>query len=142
MLSFTEHEYVDRKTITTLIKLPPEDIKEIFENLGRSESKKGWKLIVPSNTEFISRYPEIAQRQEMFWEAKRKHLKEVMEAPNHPPQRQRRKSNRESVGSENEERNVGRGRKYPKDPSLTDDNPVETVKAKKSIRSRKMSETT
>lgn len=87
------------------------------------------------------RYSEIAQRQEMFWDAKRKHARETMEAYNQPPQRQRRKSNRESLGSENEERNVGRGRKSLRDSSLSD-NDGEPTKHKKSSRSRKVSETT
>ena len=76
----------------------------------------------------------------MLWEAKRKHLREVMDTQNHPPQRQRRKSNRESVGSENEERNVGRGRKITMDSM--DDGATDTVKNKKANRSRKVSETT
>lgn len=89
------------------------------------------------------RYPEIAQRQEIFWEAKRKHLREAMEVQNQIPQRQRRKSNRESVGSENEEKNVGRGRKTLRDSSLSDnDSGTEAVKHKKTVRSRKVSETT
>lgn len=79
----------------------------------------------------------------MFWEAKRKHLREAMEVHNQIPQRQRRKSNRESIGSENEERNVGRGRKTLRDSSMSDnDSVMEPVKHKKAIRSRKASETT
>lgn len=79
----------------------------------------------------------------MLWEAKRKHLREVMESHNPPPQRQRRKSNRESIGSENEERNVGRGRKTLRDSSISDnDSAAENAKQKKSNRSRKSSETT
>lgn len=87
------------------------------------------------------RYREITDRQKMFWDAKRKKLREMMEAYNQPPQRQRRKSNRESLGSENEERNVGRSRKSLRDSSLSD-NDGEPVKHKKSGRSRKVSETT
>lgn len=88
-------------------------------------------------------YPEVAQRQEVFWEAKRKHFREAMEVHNQIPQRQRRKSNRESIGSENEERNVGRGRKILRDSSMSDnDSVMESVKHKKTIRSRKVSETT
>jgi len=66
-----------------------------------------------------------------------------MEAQNQPPQRQRRKSNRESLGSENEERNIGRGRKSVKESSLSDNDGTitEPTKHKKS-RSRKISETT
>ncbi|XP_076234068.1 RNA polymerase III subunit E [Calliopsis andreniformis] len=143
LLSFTEHEFLDRKTISSVIKLPSDEIKEIFTNMAMHEPKKGWRLILPPTNEFIERYPEIAQRQEMFWEAKRKHLREAMEVQNQIPQRQRRKSNRESVGSENEERNVGRGRKTLRDSSLSDnDSGTEVVKHKKTIRSRKVSETT
>ncbi|XP_034942315.1 DNA-directed RNA polymerase III subunit RPC5 [Chelonus insularis] len=142
LLSFTENEFVDRKKISTVIKLPPEEIKEIFENLARHKQKKGWQLIIPPTPDFATRHPEIAQRQEMFWEAKRKHLKDVIETQNHPPQRQRRKSNRESIGSENEERNVGRGRKTLRDSSVSDESTGEPIKIKKSNRSRKVSENT
>ncbi|XP_076764759.1 DNA-directed RNA polymerase III subunit RPC5-like [Xylocopa sonorina] len=143
LLAFTEHEYLDRKTVSSVIKLPPDEIKEIFTNLAVHEPKKGWHLIIPSTKEFTERYPEITQRQEMFWEAKRKHLREAMEAQNQIPQRQRRKSNRESVGSENEERNVGRGRKTLRDSSMSDNDSVaEPIKHKKTVRSRKVSETT
>lgn len=91
----------------------------------------------------IHRYSEIVQRQEVFWDAKRKHLREMMEAQNQPPQRQRRKSNRESLGAENEERNIGRGRKSVKELSLSDNDSAVTEPAKyKKSRSRKISETT
>ncbi|XP_076632157.1 RNA polymerase III subunit E isoform X2 [Colletes latitarsis] len=143
LLSFTEHEFLDRKTISTVVKLPADEIKEIFTNLAIRKPKKGWQLIIPPTKEFIERYPEIAQRQEMFWEAKRKFLREAMEVQNQISQRQRRKSNRESVGSENEEKNVGRGRKTLRDSSMSDnDSATEPVKHKKTIRSRKVSETT
>ncbi|CAK9834119.1 DNA-directed RNA polymerase III subunit RPC5 [Anthophora retusa] len=143
LLSFTENEFLDRKTISSVIKLPPDEIKEIFVNLAVHEAKKGWRLIVPPTKEFSERYPEIVQRQEMFWEAKRKHLREAMEVQSPIPQRQRRKSNRESVGSENEERNAGRGRKTLRDSSMSDnDNATEPVKHKKTIRSHKVLETT
>lgn len=79
----------------------------------------------------------------MLWEAKRKFLREAMEVQNLIPQRQRRKSNRESAGSENEEKNVSRGRKALRDSSMSDnDSATEPVKHKKTIRPRKVSETT
>ncbi|XP_063995031.1 DNA-directed RNA polymerase III subunit RPC5 [Diachasmimorpha longicaudata] len=142
LLLFTENEFVDRKSVSLVIKLPTEEIKEIFMNLARSQPKRGWQLILSASTDFQAKYPEIAQRQELFWDAKRKHLKDVMEAPTQPPQRQRRKSNRESIGSENEERNVGRGRNRQRDSSMSDDGAGEPVKSKKGNRGRKASETT
>ncbi|XP_012271534.1 DNA-directed RNA polymerase III subunit RPC5 [Orussus abietinus] len=144
LLSFTENEYIDRRAISSIIKLPAEEIREIFTNLAKHQPKKGWQLILPSSKEFSERYPEIAQRQEMFWEAKRKHLREAMGTQSQVPQRQRRKSNRESIGSENEERNIGRGRKSLRESSVSDnDSATEgAVKHKKVNRSRKISETT
>ncbi|XP_066587865.1 DNA-directed RNA polymerase III subunit RPC5 [Prorops nasuta] len=142
LLCYTENQYVDRRAVASVIKLPSEEIKEILSNLAKHEPKKGWRLIIPPSKDFPERYPEIAQRQEMFWEAKRKHLREAMEAQNQIPQRQRRKSNRESIGSENEERNVGRGRKSLRDSSVSDDGSTEPIKHKKTSRSRKVSEST
>lgn len=56
LLSFTEHEFLDRKTISSVIKLPPDEIKEIFINLAVHEPKKGWHLVIPPTKEFIERY--------------------------------------------------------------------------------------
>ncbi|XP_024876665.1 DNA-directed RNA polymerase III subunit RPC5 [Temnothorax curvispinosus] len=143
LLSFIEQQFVNRNTISSAIKLTPEEINQIFAELGAYESKKGWRLKEPPNSDFRNRYSEIDQRQKILWDAKRKHLRETMEAQTQPLQRQRRKSNRESLGSENEERNIGRGRKSVKESSLSDNDGTisEPVKYKKS-RSRKISETT
>ncbi|KYN08719.1 DNA-directed RNA polymerase III subunit RPC5, partial [Cyphomyrmex costatus] len=143
LLLFTEQQYLNRKSISSVIKLPSEEINQIFAELGTYESGKGWKLKEPPNWDFCKRHSEIVQRQQIFWDAKRKHLRETMEAQNQPLQRQRRKSNRESLGSENEERNVGRGRKSVKESSASDNDGAITESAKhKKSRSRKISETT
>lgn len=87
------------------------------------------------------RFPEIAQRQEIFWEAKKKYLLEAMEVQT--THRQRRRSNRESVGSESEDKPTGRGRKSLRDSSISDDSTTETgTKHKKTNKSKKSSEAT
>lgn len=64
-----------------------------------------------------------------------------MDAHNQAPQRQRRKSQRDFSGSENEEKNVGRGKKSFRDSSVSDnDSATENVKQKKANRGRKASE--
>lgn len=141
-MTWTENEFVTRKAISAVIKLPTEEIEEILTNLGTAVPKKGWKLLIPPNTEFTSKYSDIVHRQALYWEAKRKYLKESLGAQNHPPQRNRRRSHRESIGSENEERNVGRGKKTVRDSSISDDGATEPVKTKKNVKSRKVSETT
>ncbi|KAI4472636.1 hypothetical protein M0802_005662 [Mischocyttarus mexicanus] len=138
LLLFTEQQFLDRKTVSTVIKIPSEDLNEIFEGIAVQAPKIGWRLPIPPNMDFYEKYPEIAQRQTMLWESKRKHFRESFMSQNQVPQRQRRRSNRESIGSENEERNVGRGKKS-KDSSVSEDG-SETVKHKKVNRSKKVSE--
>lgn len=139
----TEQQFLNRKTILSGIKLTSEEINQLFSELLTYESKKGWRLKEPFDSNFCNSYRDIVDRQKILWQAKREHLLETMEAQNQPPQRQRRKSNRESQSSENEERNVGRGRKSVKESSLSDNDGaiIEPAKHKKS-RSRKISETT
>lgn len=72
-------------------------------------------------TNFIYRYHDVAQRQELYWENKRKFLHNAMESHNQvPTQRQRRKSNREVSSSENEEKSTSRSRKSLRDSSVSD----------------------
>ncbi|CAG5100792.1 Similar to Polr3e: DNA-directed RNA polymerase III subunit RPC5 (Mus musculus) [Cotesia congregata] len=144
LLTFTENEFVKREEISKVIKLPAEEIEEILTNLATVVPEDGWKLLIPPNTEFTSKHSDIAHRQALHWETKRKQWKELLDALNHQPQRQRQRSIRESIGSENEERNVGRGKKTVRDSSISDDGAaaVEPVKTKKNVKSRKVSETT
>ncbi|XP_014467862.1 PREDICTED: DNA-directed RNA polymerase III subunit RPC5 [Dinoponera quadriceps] len=137
LLCFTERPYIKRDQLSTFVKVPLAEVNEILEVIATKEFKEGWKLMLPPDWEFCKRFPEQTERQRIFWDARRKYLTE-----SHAPPRQRRKSSRESLGSENEERNVGRGRKSHRDSSLSDnDGTVEPVKPKKTS-SRKNSETT
>ncbi|XP_033214367.1 DNA-directed RNA polymerase III subunit RPC5 [Belonocnema kinseyi] len=141
LLKFTENEYILRKVISSEVKLPSEELTEILSHLAKHQAKKGWQLFRTPDIEFCRRFPDIAERQKLLWEAKRKHLQETMQV--HAPQRQRRKSNRDSVCSENEEKPTGRGKKSLRDSSISDnDSASETIKIKKANRPRKVSETT
>lgn len=118
----------------------PEEITEIITNLAKSQPKKGLQLIFPPDTEFEKKYPDIAQRQELFWEAKRQYLRGKYGAQNLPPKRSRRRSNRESIGSENEEKNIAKSKKLLRDSSASDDG-VDSVKNKsKKNKSKKNAE--
>lgn len=133
---FAENEYIDRRAISSVVRLRSDEITEIIMNLAKSQPKKGLQLIIPPDNEFEKKYPDIAQRQELFWETKRQYLRGKYGAQNLPPKRQRRRSNRESIGSENEERNIAKGKKLLRDSSASDDG-VETIKSKKN-RSKKI----
>lgn len=55
LLSFTEQEYVDRRAISSVVKLPAEEITEIFTNIAKHQPKKGWRLIVSDSKDFVER---------------------------------------------------------------------------------------
>ncbi|KYM96604.1 DNA-directed RNA polymerase III subunit RPC5 [Cyphomyrmex costatus] len=56
LLLFTEQQYLNRKSISSVIKLPSEEINQIFTELGTNESGKGWKLKEPLNWDFYKRH--------------------------------------------------------------------------------------
>ncbi|XP_025994121.1 DNA-directed RNA polymerase III subunit RPC5 [Solenopsis invicta] len=138
----TEQQYLNRSTILSVIKLTSNEINQIFMELLTFEPEKGWRLKEPFDSNFCNSHRDIVERQKILWKAKREHLLETMEAQNQSLQRQRRKSNRESLSSENEEKNVGRGRKSIKESSPLDNNGTIIEQAKQNYRSRKISETT
>lgn len=70
MWRFTQSRYVVRKDIASVIKLPAEDVKDVLEQMARLKVSKGWEFLLPPDTDFLHRQPEVAQRQAMLWDAK------------------------------------------------------------------------
>ena len=70
-----------RKDISPVIKLVAEDVKEMLEQVSRLKVKKGWEFLLEADQDFISRHPDIVQRQNMIWEAKFKQLSLVLKLP-------------------------------------------------------------
>ncbi|KAJ9580202.1 hypothetical protein L9F63_004145, partial [Diploptera punctata] len=97
LYQFTQMQHVDRIKESAVIKLPREEIQEILEQVSMQKPKQGWQLKLPFDKDFISRYPEVVQRQQMWWEAKQKQLREAFAGS-----KTRRKSNRDSSVSDNE----------------------------------------
>jgi DNA-directed RNA polymerase-3 subunit RPC5 len=97
---FTQNRYVDRRSMSSLIRLPSDEIKEILEQISTLRVKKGWELRLPFDKEFVSRYPDVVQRQQMWWDAKHKQLLEALREGS--TGKSRRKSNRDSSVSDNE----------------------------------------
>lgn len=55
LLSFTDNTFLRRDKISSIIKLMPEEINQIFAELCTQESKKGWRLKEPPNWNFCNR---------------------------------------------------------------------------------------
>ncbi|XP_074475600.1 DNA-directed RNA polymerase III subunit RPC5 [Sebastes fasciatus] len=67
MWRFTMERSVMRKEITSIIKLPPEDVKEFLEHVAAPRVNRGWEFLLPTDVEFIKKQPDIAHRQHMLW---------------------------------------------------------------------------
>ncbi|KAJ8246352.1 hypothetical protein GJAV_G00266780 [Gymnothorax javanicus] len=67
MWRFTQERSVMRKEIGAVIKLPPEDVKDFLEQMSVSRVNRGWEFLLPTDTEFVRKHPDVAQRQHMLW---------------------------------------------------------------------------
>ena len=78
MWRFTQNRTVIRKDISTVVKVPAEEVKEILEQMARLKINKGWEFIFEYNQEFVNRHPEVVQRQLMLWDAKFQQLSKTL----------------------------------------------------------------
>ncbi|XP_041829010.1 DNA-directed RNA polymerase III subunit RPC5 [Melanotaenia boesemani] len=67
MWRFTQERSVMRKEITSIIKLPPEDVKEFLEHVAAPRINRGWEFLLPTDLGFIKKHPDVAHRQQMLW---------------------------------------------------------------------------
>ncbi|XP_063749935.1 DNA-directed RNA polymerase III subunit RPC5 isoform X1 [Eleginops maclovinus] len=67
MWRFTLERSVMRKEIASLIKLPPEDVKEFLEHVAIPRVNRGWEFLLPTDVEFVKKHTDIAHRQHMLW---------------------------------------------------------------------------
>ncbi|XP_061564797.1 DNA-directed RNA polymerase III subunit RPC5 [Cololabis saira] len=67
MWRFTLERSVMRKEITSIIKLPPEDVKEFLEHVAAPRVNRGWEFLLPTDVDFIRKHPDVAHRQNMLW---------------------------------------------------------------------------
>lgn len=68
LLLFTRNQYVERRKVSSVIKIPTEEIKEIFTGISKLRYSKGWELALPTDSDFINKYTDIVQRQNALWD--------------------------------------------------------------------------
>lgn len=86
---FTKHQYVERTKVSSLLKIPAEELKEIFAGISKLQThSKGWELTLPTDHDFMSKHADLVQRQNLFWEHRFHQLSQFLNQPS----RQRRKS--------------------------------------------------
>uniref|UniRef100_A0AAY4BHT1 DNA-directed RNA polymerase III subunit RPC5 C-terminal domain-containing protein n=1 Tax=Denticeps clupeoides TaxID=299321 RepID=A0AAY4BHT1_9TELE len=54
-------------TLRVARQLPPEDVKDFLEQMSASRINRGWEFLLPSDTDFIKKHPDVVQRQNMLW---------------------------------------------------------------------------
>ncbi|XP_049869429.1 DNA-directed RNA polymerase III subunit RPC5 [Pectinophora gossypiella] len=96
---FTQHPYVDRRKVAAAVRLPPLEVLEIIRSVAKFNPRNGWELIVPPDIGFETKYPEVLQRQNLYWEARQRLFNDMLIGEN-VPKRQRKKSQRDSIGSD------------------------------------------
>ncbi|XP_018617441.1 DNA-directed RNA polymerase III subunit RPC5 [Scleropages formosus] len=67
MWRFTQERSVLRKEVAAIVKLPPEDVKDFLEQMSVPRLNRGWEFLLPTDTEFVRKHPDVAQRQHMLW---------------------------------------------------------------------------
>ncbi|XP_071444238.1 DNA-directed RNA polymerase III subunit RPC5-like [Hetaerina americana] len=75
---FTKNQYLDRSKIVSTVKLPFEEVTEILSHISQHKVGKGWELLLPTDEDFLKRYPEVVQRQSLWWEAKQRQLSQLI----------------------------------------------------------------
>lgn len=96
---FTQHPYVDRRKVAAAVRLPPQQVLEIMLSVANFNPRVGWELLIPPDTSFETKFPEVLQRQNLYWEARQRLFNEMLISET-VPKRQRKKSQRDSVSSD------------------------------------------
>lgn len=103
------------------MKIPSEEVKEIFMGFSKLSHNKGWELVLPADNDFIVKHSDIVQKQKDAWEDRFKQLSAFLK----DNQRQRRKS--KSISEDNKVRNN----------NVSSDNDSGTEKNKSPVSARK-----
>lgn len=69
---FNQNRLISRLEYSRQVRMPDHDILVLFNQLAvfRQDSKR-WELKLPTDERFITRFPEVVQRQANFWKVRR-----------------------------------------------------------------------
>lgn len=94
---------MERKKVSSVIRIPAEEVKEIFTGIAKLKHNKGWELALPTDHDFISKHLDIVNRQNLMWDQKAKQVSDYFKDTK--DKKQRRKS--KSVSEECKSRDCG-----------------------------------
>ncbi|XP_023210358.1 DNA-directed RNA polymerase III subunit RPC5-like [Centruroides sculpturatus] len=79
MWRYTQENILKRKEIMSIVKLPLEDITEMLRHVAHWKASLGWQFAYSFDESFVSKYPEIVQRQQMLWDARYQQLTKILQ---------------------------------------------------------------
>lgn len=79
--------------------MPTEEVLAILRSVAKYTPDYGWELLLPRDTAFEEKYPDVIEKQNMFWEARQRQFTDML-IGEPTPRRQRKKSQRDSIGSD------------------------------------------
>lgn len=101
---FTKNQYVERKKVSSMMKIPSEEVKEIFTGISSLRGhNKGWELNLPIDTDFINKHSDLVQKQNLFWEHRFHQLSEFLK--DNKAQRRKSRSESKSISEDGKPRN-------------------------------------
>lgn len=89
LYQFYRNEFIDRRKIGLITQLPPDEVKELLLTVSKWDGKHCWQMLCAPNVQFEERYPELKQRQDIFWRSKDELFTE-MEHEARSPRRKRK----------------------------------------------------
>uniref|UniRef100_A0A336M9R5 CSON011946 protein n=1 Tax=Culicoides sonorensis TaxID=179676 RepID=A0A336M9R5_CULSO len=93
LYKFSHQTQINRAEIQQRTQLPAEEAKEVIASVGKLTGKV-WELLKPIDRDFEKKYPELVQRQQLYWNAKAEGFYEM--EMNKESKRVRKRSHRES----------------------------------------------
>lgn len=93
LYQFSHQNSLNRAEIQSKTQLPQDETRQVLASVARLNGKL-WELIIPEDREFEKKYPELVQRQQLYWDAKAETFREIETSKD--TKRTRKKSHRES----------------------------------------------
>lgn len=84
LYQFYRNEFIDRKKISQVTQVPPDEVKELLLTVSKWDAQNCWPMICAPNTKFEEMHPELKQRQDLFWRSKEELFTELEQEARSP----------------------------------------------------------
>ncbi|XP_042222970.1 DNA-directed RNA polymerase III subunit RPC5-like isoform X2 [Homarus americanus] len=72
---FTKSTSVVRAEVAEVVRLPSNDLKNILNGVSQCRrSRATWEFLLSTDTNFMKKYPDVVQRQQMIWQSRSEQL--------------------------------------------------------------------